>query len=65
MNIITRKQPAVLHSFWQDADGKKILIAANYTRQERVFKYRTSNGAYRNGHIPPLSFARISLDKEC
>ena len=65
MNIISREQSAVLHSFWQAANGKTVLIAANYTRQERCFEYRSSDGTLHSGHIAPLSFARISLDKEC
>ena len=62
MKIITREQPAILHSFWQNADKEKVLIAANYTRQERVFQYKTNDGM-RSCRIAPLSFTKIILEK--
>ena len=64
MNIITRNQPAVLHSFWETKSGERFLIAVNYTRQERTFRYRTDGNTLQNGTITPLSFLRIPLDKK-
>ena len=63
MNVITRNQPAVLHSFWQSASGEKCLIAVNYTRQERAFRYQDLDGEWKNAVISPLSFERIILEK--
>ncbi len=56
MTVLEREQPAVLHSFWLAPDGRKALVMANYTRQERAAKYRDGSGNWHSVMIKPLSF---------
>ena len=53
---ITKIQPAVLHSVWQNKAGSKALFLANYTSKEQTWKY---NGI--SGTIAPRSFKKIEL----
>jgi hypothetical protein len=60
MNVIEKVQPAVLHSFWQNKDGKVALILANYTREKQAFSYN-KNKVSNNGVIDSLSYLKIEL----
>ena len=53
---ITKKLPAVLHSVWQNKEGKTGLFLANYTSAERVWSF---NG--KSGKIAPRSFEMVEL----
>ena len=53
---ITKTQPAVMHSVWENKAGRKALILANHTSSVQEWSF---NGI--SGKIPPRSFEKIDL----
>lgn len=58
--IHTRHLPGVLHSCWQSADGRRMLVLANYTRQQQRYSY-DNLGESLAGTIDPRSFHVIEF----
>ena len=54
--IVTKEQPAVLHSCWQAPDGRKALILANYGSDEQPWTFRGLNG-----RLAPRCYACVDL----
>lgn len=54
--IITKEQPAVLHSCWEAPDGRKALILANYGGDEQAWSFRDLSG-----RLAPRSYACVDL----
>jgi hypothetical protein len=48
--IITRRMPAVLHSCWRAADGRRLLVLVNHTGERQNFRFE-GDGLRLGGRI--------------
>ncbi|OPY88942.1 MAG: hypothetical protein A4E71_00138 [Smithella sp. PtaU1.Bin162] len=60
--VIEKEFPVLLHSLWRSPDGRIGLIAANYTKSKRFFKFTGSYGNTR-GCVMPRSYKLFILKK--
>lgn len=56
--VLKKKQPCVLHSCWERADGTQTLILCNYTAEPQAWSFRGLSGT-----IPPRSYEAHPLPR--
>jgi hypothetical protein len=58
MKVISKKQPALLHSVWENADGGRSLILANYTPEKQSFVF----DGVCSGTLEKHSYKHVKID---
>ena len=57
---MTTRVPAVLHSCWQNAKGRKIAVLVNWTREPQPYELKTPDGQ-ASGTLAPRTWLKVDL----